>query len=308
MINILVIGTGGTIAGLSNNGEESNYRSGVIGVEKLTSDLHNNDDYVNLNTFDLFNLNSDDITIDEMYDIASKVKDIELEASYDGVIITHGTDTLEETAFFLSLFDFNIPVVITGAMLPYDAPYGDGRSNLADAVNSIISLHNSDMRSEYSVYVQFAGKLMDAMNVIKVHSSRKDAFSLSEKDIRDDLICICNRKADFSLIRKDSLHNTKVPVLYFYTDADDNIVDYYLSKEVKGFVIAGAGAGEYSKRFIDKTKMLASLKIPVIRTTKIKNGPVNTNQDLDKYVINGGYITPEKAAIFLRVHISLGNM
>lgn len=325
---ILIIGTGGTIAGSKNSQDDTDYASGTLDINVLISSLHNSniihDDYlsktVDIIVYQFSNINSDDMTMKMMHDLLLYIMDYTNNNKIKGVIITHGTDTMEETGFFLSLFrsNYTVPIVLTGAMLPADSSLADGPSNLYNAIRLLCSGKLSN-----DVYLHFAGNTYNARSIKKNHTTELSPFITCDIEFYNSLHnYVDNLIVDLGLhntFSNDIFSNSEsydifdinhyrsiddfpcVPIVYFNVDADPDIFDYYLSKGAKGFIIAGAGAGEYSIPFINKIKELASLGIPVIRTSKIKNGPINQNEVLNKNTINGECLTPEKAAILLRM-------
>ncbi len=330
-INILVIGTGGTIAGVSQN-SITDYRSGettigdVMDRIKASPSFCVDEKEIKISTIDLFNKNSDDITIYDLVKLTELINSQDSSDDHDGYIITHGTDTMEESAFFLSLSLYSKkPVIMTGSMIPGDNPDSDSIPNMAGAITSMTQLvKENDARPDTSdkrsmVYVYFNGKLMNGSCIRKTSTNDLNCFEECPEETIGlhnlfDSICdfmglhnfICY--SDISCKLKGLHAFPSIPILPFYMDADPGILDYYVNQNVKGIVIAGAGAGEMSLEFIDRLRQISDKKIPVIRTSKIKKGPVNDNGTLNSITISGGCVSPEKAAILLRVILALNNV
>ena len=133
--NITIIATGGTIAGRGSLGKSANYEAGTFDVEEIVKSIPQIRDLANLNTIQLYNVDSNDMGLDKWIELRKICHELEKNRYVDGIVITHGTDTLEETAFFLNLtLACHKPVVLTGSMRPATATSADGPMNLYQAV------------------------------------------------------------------------------------------------------------------------------------------------------------------------------
>lgn len=329
-VNILVIGTGGTIAGVTQN-SITDYRSGetmigdVMDRIKASPSFCVNENEVEISTVDLFNKNSDDISLSDLIKLTELINSHDNDEFYDGFIVTHGTDTMEESSFFLSLsLCTKKPVILTGSMIPGDDPDSDCIPNMAGAISALTKLVKENNTGadttgmNNNVYVFFSGKLMNGSCIRKTSTNGLDCFEEYPEEV-DGLHNLFDSVCDFmglhnNIGRSDISSKIKaletipvVPIIPFYMDADPGALDYYVNQCVKGMVIAGAGAGEMSLEFIDRLRQIFEYHIPVIRTSKIKKGPVNDNGTLNQITINGGCVSPEKAAILLRVILAINN-
>lgn len=125
--NITIIATGGTIAGRGSVGKSANYQAGTFDVEEIVQSIPQIRDLANLNTIQLCNVDSNDMGLDKWVELRNICHELEKNRYVDGIVITHGTDTLEETAFFLNLtLACHKPVVLTGSMRPATATSADG--------------------------------------------------------------------------------------------------------------------------------------------------------------------------------------
>ena len=330
-LSILIIGTGGTIAGVSNNNIGNDYRSGesdigdVIDRVKASPSFCISPGEVNITELNLFNKNSDDISLSDLMKLTELINTHSERDEYDGFVVTHGTDTMEESSLFLSLSVVSPkPVILTGSMIPGDLPGSDSVPNLAGAISAMTHMieekkvaHSNDS-SHNNIYVYFNGRLMNGICIRKISTNALDSFmeyeteAISLHNLFDN---ICNFIGLHNICSMNDIANNikglrsfpSVPIIPFYMDADPGILDYYVNRGVNGLVIAGAGAGEFSVEFIDRIRQITESGIPVIRTSKIKNGPVNENGTLNSISINGGCVTPEKAAILLRILLAINN-
>ena len=340
MKNIVILATGGTIAGAGEQGKDIGYKSGLLDAQTLVDAVPELKNVANIRVEQVCNINSDDVTSEIWIALAHRIEELSKCADVDGFVIMHGTDTMEETAFFLSLtLGANIasenvasanivkPVVLTGSMRPATATEPDGPANLLFAVQSAVRLSSSlatcharegrhlpfvDSTESSAVYVAFAGKLMDARTVQKVHANDLDAF----EEISSELSCpplvipdpvpgghhpLVKAKNSFNV---SSLHELpRVSVLYFNADADAELVRFAAERSA-GLVIAGAGAGEFSQAWADA---LAKVNVPVVVSTRINRGCVVPEQLLVKGTIAAYDLPPAKAAVLLRLALTVTN-
>ena len=316
-VKILVIGTGGTIAGVSQN-SITDYRSGetmigdVMDRIKASPSFCVDENNVKISTIDLFNKNSDDITLSDLIKLTELINSYDNNDTFDGFIVTHGTDTMEESSFFLSLALYTKkPVILTGSMIPGDDPDSDCIPNMAGAVTAMTDLVKEKMNGSGStdhcsnVYLFFNGKLMNGSCIRKTSTNSLDCF----EEYPEEIIGLHNKisHSDISSKLAGLVSFPSIPIIPFSIEADPGVVDYYVNQGVAGMIIAGAGAGEMSIEFIDRIRQFKEKHIPVIRTSKIKKGPVNDNGTLNSITINGGCVSPEKAAILLRVILAINN-
>ena len=175
MKRIHIIATGGTIAGRGKNIYDlTNYISGVVPIAEILQDMPDLNEIAEITAEDIFNIGSEDITTDHWLKLAKRVQEATEDENVDGIVITHGTDTMEETAYFLNLvLNTPKPVVLTGAMLPTTAQKPDGPENLIDA----IKVASDDNSIGQNVMVVMNHNIFSAVGVRKVHASSVDAFS-----------------------------------------------------------------------------------------------------------------------------------
>ena len=320
MKNIVILATGGTIAGAGEQGKDIGYKSGSIKAQTLIDAVPELKNVANICVEQFCNINSDDVTSEIWIALAKRIQELSQREDVDGFVIMHGTDTMEETAFFLSLTlgaganckeqiaaqNAAKPVVLTGSMRPATAAEPDGPANLLFAVKSAVALScpNSVILEpkaigSSAVYVAFAGKLMDARTVQKIHANDLDAFSSFSTEGRESIIS----RFDVSSLR--SL--PRVSVLYFNADADADLL-HFAAERSAGLVIAGAGAGEFSLSWAAViAEIVAQKKIPVVISTRINRGCIVPEQLLVSGTIAAYDLPPAKAAVLLRLALIVTN-
>ena len=290
---IVILATGGTIAGRGEPGKDIGYKPGVISAESLISSVPALAEVADIQAVQVCNINSDDITDKIWIKLANTINRMALDDSVTGFVVTHGTDTLEETAYFLTLtIKTDKCVVVTGAMRPATAASPDGPANLLLAVEAAAS---GASRGK-GVQVAFAGTLIPARSVIKSHTSALDAITMDKDALEPGRLHTTSTEFDVSGLAV----LPKVSVLYFNVDADPALVAYTASNS-DGIVIAGAGAGEFSllwKSAIEKCK------VPVVVSSRTGSGAVLKDSLLCSNTIPAGTLNPAKAAVLLRLALT----
>lgn len=296
---IVVLATGGTIAGVGAAGENLGYRSGQIAGADLVAAVPEVLDYADVSVEQICNVNSDDMTSEIWLQLARRVNELQADPSVDGIVITHGTDTMDETAYFLNLtVEGNKPVVMTGSMRPATAREPDGPANLVGAVRAAIGFVVDDVKPENNVWVYFGGELFESRLVQKCNASELQPMASDDVPAaRDPLFFDVG----------DLTQLPKVNVVYFAADSDPRILEYAASVS-EGLVIAGAGAGEFSLRWAESlARIMDETPLPVVVCSRIHHGTVTLNKSLAPDAIAGGFLPPQKAAVLLRLILTETN-
>ena len=308
---VVVLATGGTIAGVGDAGKTTNYQAGQLDVGTLVASAAGITDIANVRGVQVCNVGSDDITDAYWIQIAETINELAADDAVSGFAITHGTDTLDETAYFLTLaVKTDKPVVITGAMRPSTATSADGPMNLYETIACAAS---EDSRGRGCLVV-FSDGIYSGRDVQKVNTFKTDAFSGRDKGCLGYMLdgapqyynaTTRNHTLDteFDVTDLDALPS--VAVAYFNIDADPGVLNYYVENGAKGIVIAGAGAGCYSGLWNDAVKGLADTGIPVIRCSRIGNGLITQDDYFEGNVILGGDLAPQKAVVLLRLALTV---
>ena len=300
---IVVLATGGTIAGVGDAGKTAGYKPGSLTAEELLAAVPQLADVAEIEAIQICNVNSDDITAETWLTIVNTINEKAADPEVKGFVITHGTDTLEETAYFLNLtVKTDKPVVLTGSMRPSTSISADGPMNLYEAV----CVAASEEAVGQGVLVVFSDRIFAARTVTKTSTYHVTAISSGETGaigiVRDGEVLIYESPAkkhttetEFNVSGLKDL--PKVSILYFSVDASPKLVKY-AAKNSDGLVIAGAGAGEFSKKWI---KAIKKLKIPVVISSRIDDGVITKDNLLCKNTVAADNLSPQKAAILLRL-------
>src|SRR6187397_1302248 len=133
--NVVILATGGTIAGAAGSGVQAGYTSGQITIDAMVNAVPDITKLATIKGEQISNVGSQDMSFEIMLKLAQRINELLGGGAVDGIVITHGTDTMEETAYFLNLVvKSDKPVVLVGSMRPSDATSADGPANLYNAV------------------------------------------------------------------------------------------------------------------------------------------------------------------------------
>lgn len=280
MKKILVLHTGGTIAMSEND------KTGEVaprGNNPLHDTLEILQTYANVTSEDYFNVPSPHMTPKMMFQLAKHIDERIVSECYSGVLITHGTDTLEETAYLLDLLlQTSTPVVVTGAMRSSNELGSDGPYNLISALK--VSL--SDEAHRKGVLVVLNDEIHAAKNVTKTHTSNVATFQSPQYG---PIGTVTKRGVFFHHIpaKRDSYHiesmTKKVVLLKAYAGMDDDLITAVENLNIHGLVIEAFGQGNLPPNLIKHLKVLISKKIPIVLVSRCFNGIVQ-----DTYGYEGG--------------------
>lgn len=310
---VVILATGGTIAGSGEEGKETGYKPGSISVESLIASVPGIEEVAPLQAIQVCNINSDDITSEIWVTLAKTINELALNPDVAGFVVTHGTDTMEETAYFLNLtVSTNKPVVITGSMRPATSLSADGPMNLYQSV--VVAASKEAVGK--GVLGVFSDSIYSARSMQKVSSFDVTAISAGPMGalgfVRNDEVFFYEsstkrhtENSDFIIAPNDNITSLPdVPIVYFHADADSDIINYLtVQKGAKGLVIAGAGAGEFSEKFINSLNKVNE-NIPIIISSRIDSGVITQNSVLVKRAVAANDLPPHKAAILLRLALT----
>ncbi|MDQ8734946.1 asparaginase domain-containing protein [Paenibacillus sp. LHD-38] len=317
--NVIVVATGGTLAGQVRNNDPTNFQSYAAGTYKIAdmvAQLPKKDKIADVSTFQFGNKGSGGYSMKELYDLSLAV-DAALEI-YDSAVVTTGTDTMEEIAYFLDLtVQSEKPVVVTGAMRPWDAIGTDGPANLYQA----IKVAGSGKTKWYGTVVMLNDVIHAAREVTKSNSHRMDTFetpmfgALGYVDDPAVRIYRLNARAlkagdadwatPFNLrtISKESL--PKVEIVYSYQEAGGGAIRASVEDGAKGIVTAGTGAaGISSKMSAARSAAIKDHGVTFVSTTRTGSGTITGG---GSGIIAGDNLNPQHARIMLMLSLAFSN-
>ena len=295
----MVLATGGTIAGVGEAGKDSGYVSGQISGEALVASVPELAEYADVVAEQVCNVNSDDITDKIWIALSRRIAELQEDDAVDGIVVTHGTDTMDETAYFVSLtVKCEKAVIFTGSMKPATAKNPDGPSNLLGAVRVAVGFAVDDDKPANKVWVYFAGELFDARGVQKCSASALNAMGVDAPGVGACYNAPAERNF-FDISRQERL--PQVNIVYFNVDANPKVLKYAACVS-DGLVIAGAGSGEFSLAWAEALK---EVDIPVVIASRTHHGVVTLNERLAGGCICAGALPPQKAAVLLRLALTV---
>ncbi|ENZ0894680.1 type II asparaginase [Campylobacter jejuni] len=304
---IAILGTGGTIAGfIDSTIATTGYTAGAIDIDVLIKAVPQIRDLADISWEQIANIDSSNMCDEIWLRLAKKIAKLFAEG-IDGVVITHGTDTMEETAYFLNLtIKSDKPVVLVGAMRPSTAISADGPKNLYNAVALVA---NKEAKNK-SVMVAINDKILSARGVVKTHSLNVDAFSSPDFGdlgyIVDGKVFFYNnvtkahtKNAPFDVSKLTSL--PKVDILYSYSNDGSGVAAKALFEHgTKGIVVAGSGAGSIHKNQKDVLKELLKKGLKVVVSSRVVAGCVAVSDSDEKLgFISAEDLNPQKARVLL---------
>lgn len=349
--HIAILATGGTIAGLAhlstkerraNHSDE--YRAGVLSIDEILDSLTKNSykkhkqtnkksiqNLAHISTKQITNIDSADMS-DEVWLTLAREIEAAFEGGANGIVITHGTDTLEESAYFLHLVvKTQKPIVLVGAMRPANAPNSDGGKNL---YNAIALASHKDAKG---VMIAMAGQILSPRQASKAHTHKLNAFcspsvlgsvhngkvkfakspklsnlstlpklakkstnlSKSKKTSKAFLQPFLQNPAPFCV--RDCLALPKVDILYSYSnDGSAAAAKALFASGAQGLVIAGSGAGSIHQAHKNALKELILQGVIVVVSSRINAGRVALKEaDKKAGFVSAGELNPQKARVLL---------
>lgn len=303
-----ILATGGTIAGTAQNATDlTGYRPGTIGIESLIASVPELSGAAEVTGEQVCNINSDDITPEIWLDLAGRINRILALPGTDGIVVTHGTDTLEETAYFLDLtVKSDKPVVVTGAMRPATALSADGPLNLLNAVQ----LAGSPEAEGKGVLVLLNGEINAARDTTKTSTQSTGAFRSPDfgplgymVDGRPQIYRLPVRNhttgAEFNVTGLSSL--PRVDIVATYPGMDAAAIDAFVQAGTEGLIVTGMGNGEYPAAIGPSLARASDRGIPVVIASRTGSGTTTLH---DSRFIAAGTLTPQKARILLMLALT----
>ncbi|WP_027108279.1 asparaginase [Lacticigenium naphthae] len=290
MKKILILHTGGTIA------MSTDHSSGKVKPythNPLLSQQSLFPENVEIISEDLFYLPSPHITTKEMLLIKNRIEEAVV-SHFDGVVVTHGTDTLEETAYFLDLtLRHSIPIVLTGAMRPTDAIGSDGLYNLQNAIWTALDTNSA----EKGVVVVMNEEIHSARYVTKTHTTNVATFRTPT--FGPIGILAKNRVYFFKKLVDEEYYpvnemKKNVYLLKAYAGMDGSLIEKLAELPIDGLVIEALGAGNLPPQSVPAIEQLLQMKVPVVLVSRAFNGIA---QDIYDYE-GGGKQLKEKGVTF----------
>lgn len=285
--NVMILATGGTIAGSAETATQAGYTSGQVGIETMIEAVPGIRDLANVTGEQVSNVGSQDMSIEIWIKLAKRINTLLASDDVDGIVITHGTDTQEETAFFLNLVvKSDKPVVTTGSMRPSTAVSAEGPLNL---YNAVAVAADSKARG-HGVLVVMNDQIHSAHGVTKTNTTSVQTFMSPMHGLTGAVIYgkhefyhephgIHTTNSEFSIEGVNSL--PRVDIVYASVDSPADLVDLSIKAGAKGIVIAGVGNGNMNATTLEACKKAAANGIKIVRSTRVPTGYVLRNAEVN---------------------------
>ncbi|MDR3005059.1 MAG: type II asparaginase [Acidovorax sp.] len=313
--NVVVLATGGTIAGAgASTINSATYTAAKVPVDKLLAGLPELAQVAQVRGEQVFQIASESFTNDNLLALARRVSALSKQADVDGIVITHGTDTLAETAYFLSLtVHTDKPIAVVGSMRPGTALSADGALNLVNAVSVAAS---TDARGK-GVFVTMNDEINTARDVNKDINIQTGAFKsqwgplgMVVEGKNYWFRAPAKRHTNQSEFNIDSITQLpQVDIVYAYGSVQPTAVNALVASGAKAIIHAGTGNGSVADRMVKPLQDARGQGVQVVRASRVPYGFVlrNAEQPDDKYDwVVAHDMRPEKARILTMLALSKG--
>jgi L-asparaginase len=306
--NVTILATGGTIAGTAASSTQAGYTSGQVTIDAMINAVPDAKKIANIKGEQISNVGSQDMTFEIMIKVANRINELAKSGSVDGIVITHGTDVMEETAYFLNLTSkADIPVVLVGSMRPSNAMSADGPLNLYEGI-AVAADPNARGRG---VLVVMNDWIHSGQNLIKTSTTDVQTFmsplrgligisSYGNNTYYRSAEKKSGKNGEFNVEGVKSL--PRVDIVYADADMAPDLIDASVERGAKGIVIAGVGNGNMSKNALDACKRATQKGVAVVRSTRVPTGVVGRDVEVkdDEIGTIASYdLNPQKARILL---------
>jgi L-asparaginase len=310
---IVIVATGGTIAGSAESTTAAGYQSGAVAVDVLIAAVPQMKKFAAVTGVQVASIGSQDMNDEVWVKLATEVNRLLAQPDVDGVAITHGTDTMEETAYFLNLVvKSDKPVVLTGSMRPSTSLSADGPLNIYNAVGVA-----SDPRAKgRGVLVVANDDIHGARAVTKRHTTDVETFVSPEAGLIG--VCLFDDR-DFARMPARK-HTTATPfkvtpgqtlprvdVIYAHAGMSPDLIDAAVANGAKGLVIAGVGDGNMTTPALDAVKRAIAKEVVVVRSSRVGDGFIRRNIEVDDDKIGTAAsqeLNPSKARVLLKLALT----
>ena len=306
--NIVILATGGTIAGAAATGTQAGYKSGAVGIDTMVAAVPGITKLANIKGEQIANVGSQDMSFAVLLTVAKRINELAKAPDVDGFVITHGTDTLEESAFFLNLtVKTDKPVVMVGSMRPSTAVSADGPLNLYNGVGVAV---DPEARGR-GVLVVMNDWIHAAHSLTKTSTTAVQTFMSPVRG----LVGVASYGNNDFYTRPEWRHTTKsefdisnvkemprVDIIYAYADMPADAITSAAANGARGIVIAGVGNGNMNKASVDAAAAVVKKGVVVVRSSRVATGLVGRNVELNDDqlgFIASDELNPQKARILL---------
>lgn len=306
--NIVILATGGTIAGAASSGTQAGYTSGAVTIDAMLAAVPGIDKLAAVKGEQIANVGSQDMSFDVLMKVANRINELAPQGDVDGIVITHGTDTMEESAYFLNLtVKTDKPVVMVGSMRPSTAVSADGPLNLYNAV----AVAADPQAKGRGVLVVMNDQIHGAHSLTKTSTTAVETFmspqrglvgtsNYGKNDYYNSPPWKHTTQSEFDV--KGVTRLPRVDVIFAEVDMPPDLIDDAVANGAKGIVIAGVGNGNMNKASVDAAAKAVKKGVVVVRASRVPTGVVGRNVEIedDKLgFIASNELNPQKARVLL---------
>ena len=306
--NIVILATGGTIAGAAASGTQSAYTSGAVTIDAMLKAVPGIEKLANIKGEQISNVGSQDISFAIMLKLAKRINELLSTPDVDGIVITHGTDTMEETAYFLNLtVKSDKPVVMVGSMRPSTAVSADGPLNLYNAVavaadpqakgRGVLVVMNDQIHAAHSLTKTSTTSVQTFMSPLR---GVVGVTAYGKNDWYNNPPWKHTSQSEFDISNVTKL--PRVDIVFADADMEPDLIDASVNAGAKGIVIAGVGNGNMNKVSVDAAARAVKKGVIVVRSSRVATGMVDRNvevNDDELGFIASDELNPQKSRILL---------
>lgn len=308
---VIILATGGTIAGAGASSVKAAYTAGKIPVNDLLNAVPEMNAFAHVKGEQIANIGSQDMNVETWLKLANRINEIFDNNEADGVVVTHGTDTQEETAYFLGLtVKSSKPVVLVGAMRPATAMSQDGNRNLLDAVMVASSANSNGI----GVVTAMNEEIYAARDVTKTVTTSTATFKSRNFGpiglIYDGKVSYYYKSLRSPEKKFDVKGLTKLPqveIIYGYADARPTAIDCSVKDGAQGLVYAGMGNGNFNAPVGQALEKASKDGVIVCRSARAGSGRVTLHNEVDDEALGfvvADDLNPQKARVLLMLALT----
>jgi L-asparaginase len=272
---VVILATGGTIAGTAASSTTAGYTSGQVTIDAMVAAVPDAKKHADIKGEQISNVGSQDMSFEILLKLANRIEELTSSGQADGIVITHGTDVMEESAYFLNLtVHTEKPVVLVGSMRPSTAMSADGPLNLYEGIRVAADPQSVNR----GVMVVVNDQIHSAQTLIKTSTTSVQTFmspmrgllGISSYGYNEFYRYPHNRygkNSEFNISGVTSL--PRVDIVYADVSMEPDLIDASVERGAKGIVIAGVGNGNMSKAALDACARASSKGVIVVRSTRV---------------------------------------
>ena len=310
---VVIVATGGTIAGTAESSTAAGYTPGAMAVEMLIAAVPQLRRLADVRGVQLASVGSQDMNDELWVKLAVEVNRLLAGSDVDGVAITHGTDTIEETAYFLNLVvKSDKPVVLTGSMRPATSLSADGPLNIYNAVGvaadprargrGVLVVANDDIHGARAVTKRHT---TDVQALVSPEVSLLGVCLFDDRDFIRSPFRAHTTATPFTLSPTEAL--PRVDVIYAHAGMSPDLIDAAVTNGAMGLVIAGVGDGNMTTPALDAVKRAVAQGVVVVRSSRVGEGVIRRNIEINDDALGtvaSKELNPAKARVLLKVALT----